>query len=234
MKKSGPNSRKIKTNDLALKIRIFLYLFFKLITMELKEYIGIFKKEKKSVSGSILFVLALVMIFSGLKGIYYDNDMILLVVRSGTQNTSDYKYDGYYAVQASDIFADNVSQWLASASVASEIYARAKAENEIKSLKDFSKAFKADKLSSQYVRVRYQTKDKETAVNLAHAMSDVLQEKADMLSRSSAEQIGFKIIYSDPLSIETKSDLVLNGILAIIGGAFLGLFMALGKNYFNN
>lgn len=202
--------------------------------MELKEYIAIFKKEKKVISGTILLVLVLTLIFSGLKGVSYENDMLLLISRNGTQNTPDYKYDGYYAAQASDIFSDNISQWLASAPVASEIYTRAKAENEMNSLKDFSKVFKADKLSSQYVRVRYQTKDRETAKSLARAMVDVLQEKADLLSSSSAGQIGFKVIYSDPFSIETKSDLLLNGILAVVGGLFLGIFMALGKNYFKN
>lgn len=202
--------------------------------MELKEYIGIFKKEKKVISGTILSVLVFVLILSGLKGAYYDNDMLLLISRSGTQNTPDYKYDGYYAVQASDIFSDNVSQWLGSASIANEIYTRAKAESEMRSLKDFSKVFKADKLSSQYVRVRYQTSSREAAIKLAHAMADVLQEKADLLSKSSVEQIGFKVIYSDPLSVESKSDLLFNGILAVIGGLFLGIFMALGKNYFEN
>ncbi|MBU3925247.1 hypothetical protein KJ854_04910 [Patescibacteria group bacterium] len=201
--------------------------------MELKEYIRIFKKEKNIISGTVLLALILTLIFSGLKEVSCENDMLLLISRSGTQNTADYKYDGYYAVQASDIFADNASQWLASASIASEIYIRAKAESELRSLKDFSKIFKADKLSSQYVRVRYRSKDKETAIDLAHAITDVLQEKADLLSRSSIEQISFKIIYSDPLSIESKSDFLLNGILAIIGGLFLGIFMALGKNYFN-
>ncbi|MDD5344537.1 MAG: hypothetical protein PHW12_08970 [Smithella sp.] len=200
--------------------------------MELKQYIAIFKKEKNIISGTILLVLILTLIFSGLKGVYFDNDMLLLISRSGTQNTPDYKYDGYYAVQASDIFADNVSQWLTSATVASEIYTRAKAESEMKSLRDFSKVFKADKLSSQYVRVRYQTNTKETATNLAHAMTDVLQEKADLLSQFSTEHIGFKVIYSDPLSVESKPDYLLNGLLAIVGGLFLGLFAALGKNYF--
>ncbi|MBU4141322.1 hypothetical protein KKE99_00400 [Patescibacteria group bacterium] len=202
--------------------------------MELKEYIRIFKKEKNIISGTVLLVFISTLIFSGLKEVSCENDMLLLISRSGTQNTADYKYDGYYAVQASDIFADNASQWLASASIASEIYIRAKAESELRSLKDFSKIFKADKLSSQYVRVRYRSKDKETAIDLAHAITDVLQEKADLLSRSSIEQISFKIIYSDPLSIESKSDFLLNGILAIIGGLFLGIFMALGKNYFKD
>lgn len=200
--------------------------------MELKEYIAIFKKEKKIISSVVMLVFVSVLVFSGLKGILYENDILLLISRSGTQETSDYKYDGYYAVQASDIFADNVSQWLTSASVANEIYIRAKAENELRSLRDFSKVFKADKLSSQYVRVRYQTRDVETAKNLARAMTDVLQEKADLLSVSSIKQIGFKIIYSDPLSVENKADFLLNGILAIIGGLFLGIFAALGKNYF--
>jgi capsular polysaccharide biosynthesis protein len=199
--------------------------------MELKEYLRIFKKEKNTISTAVLALLVLVLVFTGLKGVSYENDMLLLISRSGTQNTPDYKYDGYYAVQASDVFADNVSQWLASASVASEIYSRAKAESEMRSLKDFSKAFKADKLSSQYVRVRYGTKDKETATNLAHAMTDVLQEKADMLAASSTEQISFKVIYSDPLSVESKNDPLLNGVLAIAGGLFLGIFLALGKNY---
>ncbi len=202
--------------------------------MELKEYIKIFIKEKKIISSTILLVLILALIFSGSKGVSYENDMLLLVSRNGTQNTEYYKYDGYYAIEASDTFIDNVRQCLSSASVASEIYARAGEEGGAQSLKDFSKIFAADKLSSQYVRVRYASKDKETAIKLAHAITEVLQEKADLLSAASADQIGFKIIYSDPLSVESKSDFLLNGVLAIIGGLFLGIFMALGKNYFSN
>lgn len=202
--------------------------------MELKEYLKIFKKEKNTISTAVLALLVLTLVFSGLKGAFYDNDMLLLISRNGTQNTEYYKYDGYYAIEASDTFTDNIRQWLSSASVASEIYVRAGEESGKESLKDFSKIFAADKLSSQYVRVRYASKDKETAIKLAHAITDILQEKADLLSAASAEQIGFKIIYSEPLSVESKSDFLLNGVLAVIGGLFLGIFMALGKNYFKD
>lgn len=200
--------------------------------MELKQYIGILRKERKIISGTVLLVFVLVMAFSGFKKTFYENDMLLLISRNGTQNTADYKYDGYYAGQASDNFADNVSQWLTSASMAHDIYSRAKVSNGIDKISNFSKIFKAKKMASQYVEVRYQTKSAEEGRNIARAIVDVLQEKADSLSKASSEEISFKIIYNDPFILESKTNFAVNGILAVLGGLFLGIFMAFIRYYF--
>lgn len=202
--------------------------------MELKQYIAIFKKRKNIIINSAVFLVVLTVVLSFAKPVSYDNDLALLISRNGTQNTGDYKYDGYYAAQASDVFGDNVSQWLASASLVKEIYSRANTGSSPDSLRGFSKYFKARKLSSQYVEVRYRTPDNDSPAKLARAIVDVLQEKADALRAASGDEVSFKIIYSDPLIIESPNNIFLNAALALFGGLLAGIFLALGKEYFGN
>lgn len=202
--------------------------------MEFREYLRIFKKQKNIIINSIVILAVLATALSLAKPESYDSDLILLISRNGTQETGDYKYDGYYAVQASDIFADNVSQWLGSASLAKEIYSRAGVESDSGTLKSLTKLFAAKKLSSQYVEVRYATADSQSAVKLARAIADVLGERAEALRTASSEEISFKIIYNDPLTIKSPNNLPLNIVLAILGGLFLGIFLALGKEYFDS
>jgi len=202
--------------------------------MEFKEYIKIFRKQKKIIFDAAIVVFISAMVFTFLKPVSYDNDLALLISRKGAQETANYKYDGYYAGQAADAFADNVSQWLSSASLVNEIYSRAKINNDFASFKNFSKVFKAKKMASQYIEVRYQTKDSKEAVDIAHAIVDVLQEKADSLSKANNEEVSFKIIYNDPFTLREENNIFFNAILAIVGGLFLGMFAALAKEYFNN
>lgn len=199
--------------------------------MELKDYLKILRKEKKLLVGTVLILLFWVAIFSALKPVAYDTDLSLLVAKNGTQDTNDYKYGGYYAVQASEEIGDNMSQWLKSASVVNEIYSRAgiSGSGELKAL---SKFFKADKISSQYVRVNYRTGDEESAKKIAKAAGSVIAEKLDSLEKLSNGEISFKIIPSEPLVVKTADNIFLNGFLAIVGGLFLGIMFAFAKNYF--
>lgn len=200
--------------------------------MEFKEYLKILQQEKNIIIGSIVILVFFTALLTFFKPANYTSDLTLLVSRKGTQATDNYKYDGYYAVQASDVFGDNVSQWLASASIASEIYSKAGIKVDFTDFKQFSKIFKAKKLSSQYVEVRYETKDERSAKVIAHAIVDVLQEKTDSLGKSSNEEISFNIIYNDPLVIKSVNNIWLNSLLAALGGLFLGVLLAFGKNYF--
>lgn len=199
--------------------------------MELKEYFKILHKEKKTIATSIIILMVFATIFTIRKPVSYDNDLMILISRNGTQATADYKYDGYYAVQASDVFADNISQWLVNASVAGEVYSRAGIKSDFANFKQLSKRFKAKKLSSQYVEVTYATKDEESAKKIAHAMVDILQEKTDSLNKASNEEISFKVIYNDPLTIKSENNIWWNNLYALFGGLFMGVFLALGKNY---
>ncbi len=193
--------------------------------MELKEYIKILQKEKKLLVGTILILLLSVALFSALKPDTYVTDLSLLVAKSGTQDTNDYKYSGYYAVQASETIADNISQWLKSGSVVNEIYSRAGAGGGF---------FKADKLSSQYVRLNYRTGDKESATKIAKAVESVIGEKLESLEKLSNGEISFKIILGGPLIVKSADNILLNDFLAVIAGLFLGIMFAFAKNYFSD
>ncbi len=202
--------------------------------MELKEYIKILQKEKNLLFGSAAVLVLAVTFFSLTKPETFETELSFFVAKNGTQETGDYKYSGYYAIQASGAVAENISQWLKSASVASEIYSRAGINSSSSSLSTLSKSFKADKFSSQYVRINYKTRDQESAKKIAEATENVVGEKLESLEKLSNGEVSFKIISKAPLIIRTADNVLLNIFLAVLGGLFLGIMLALAKNYFSD
>lgn len=200
--------------------------------MEIKGYQKIIKGNKKlimSITGLIVFFT---MLFTFISPVYYEASFSFLVSRFGADSTADYKYDGYYALKASDLMADTVEQWLKNPEAVQSIYAKAGVDGRFKSLKDMARKFKATKLTSQLVEVRLKAEKSEDAKKVAEAASGILKNKIAAINNAEEKNGTFKIIDSAPVILEAKPDPVLNLAIGLIFGAVLGLFIALGKEYF--
>jgi len=73
--------------------------------MEFREYLKILQQEKSIIINTVIILMFFTTVFTLLRPVSYASDLVLLISRKGTQATDNYKYDGYYAVQASDILA---------------------------------------------------------------------------------------------------------------------------------
>ncbi|GBE17298.1 hypothetical protein BMS3Abin15_01139 [bacterium BMS3Abin15] len=202
--------------------------------MEFKEYIQILKKH----FGLFLLVIILVVIagiiFQVSKPANFKSSLTLNVTRTGSQQTSDYRYDDFYRLQADERFADTVVRWLGSPRIVTDIYNDAKITTAGLSSRKLSKIFKAQRLSSQLVQVTYITSNSRTSEKLSESIVSILNKQSDELNELQKNETWFKILGSYPVVKENKPDMELVIIVSILLGIFLGVWAVFIKNYFSN
>ena len=110
--------------------------------MELLEYLKIFRREKRLIISITLITMLAGILFTQLQPPRYETSLSLFMQKSGTQDTTEFKYDGYYALQAESLAADNVAKRLQAPGVVEEIYRAAGLNPEASKIKNFKKKFR--------------------------------------------------------------------------------------------
>ncbi len=183
-----------------------------------------------------MIVLAVVvsLIFSLILPKYYDSSISFAINRINRQTTTEYQFDGYYAIQASDLFSQTVMSWFMTPSVLLEIYEKAGIDPMIVSLEDFGGRFKTKKYSPQNIVVRYKERDVQTAKKIGQAIIETVQAKASVSNQSSDNQALFEVIGSKPVIVEKKPNLWLNVIIGFLSGVILGIIIAYLVDFWKN
>lgn len=166
------------------------------------------------------------LIFSLVRPVYYDTSLAFSINRINLQETQDYQFDGYYAIQASDLFSQTVMSWLMTPSVLLEIYQKAEIDPQISSLEEISSRFKTKKYSPQNIVIRYKERDHQTADKIAQAISSVIQEKANLANQTSEQKALFEVIGTNPVIVEKKPIIWLNSLIGLISGFIFSLIAA--------
>lgn len=162
----------------------------------------------------------------------FDSSVSLNILRVNREETPDYQYDGFYAIQASDLFAQTVISWLQTPSVVNEIYGQSGVDSKFTSLSSFSGRFSAKKMSSQNIVIHFAAKSKEESDKLSSALISVVGQKAqDSLKTTKNIQV-FDVKASNPITVKREYNIVVALIAGIASGLVLGILWALGKNYF--
>jgi len=157
--------------------------------------------------------------------------LALTVSRQGTQEATDYKYDNYYAVKATDEFGDTVVGWFKTPEITSAINQKIGVDSSGWSLSALSGKFQAAKISPNLVEVRYSTKTDVEARQTAQAISQVITEKIDQLNSSSGQGISFLAIAGEPVIVKNTFSLWLNILAGFLVGLVFGFFIATAKEY---
>lgn len=201
--------------------------------MDLKEYIKLIKKNAKTIAAIALIVGISAFTFSILSPVKYEVSQSVFIGKNGTQETDDFKYDGYYAFEASDMLSDSIAVWLKSPEVVNAIYDESGIDPKFKNIKSYSKKFKAKKLSPEYVEVYFQSNDADAGGRIANAIVEVLGSKIKSISNLSKGEVAFSISGGKPIIIENKPDALFNFILGIFSGLIFGTLIAVSKEYFS-
>jgi len=170
--------------------------------------------------------LASALVFSLLRPAYYDTSLAFSINRINLQTTEDYQYDGYYAIQASDLFSQTVMSWMMTPSVLLEIYQKAQIDPQISSLEEISSRFKTKKYSPQNIVVRYKERDRQTADEIAQAITTIVQEKAILANQTSEQKALFEVAGTSPVIVERKPVIWLNTLIGLVTGFIFSLIAA--------
>jgi hypothetical protein len=102
----------------------------------------------------------------------YDVSLSLDIERKSIPTDKFYTYDGYYAIQATELFAKSVTSWFVTPSFVEDVLQNAdKSDLDQLSVKDFRRVFTPEQISANIVEVRFGVKDSALGGTLTEAIN---------------------------------------------------------------
>lgn len=200
--------------------------------MELRDYLRIWKEQKKVFWAIVLFSVLAAVIWQQSQSVSYQATLLLNIGREGKQETLDYTYDSFYRLQADERFADTVVRWLGAPRVVEDIYGTAGLDAKRVSTRDLKNIFVAKRLSSQVIEVTYADADVRTSQKVSESMVSVLNAYTESLNKENKESNWFVVIGSDPVIRDARAPLVSAMAIGLALGLFIGFWGALSRHYF--
>lgn len=182
------------------------------------------------------FFLVIIVVIGGSLGIAvtrllpesYDVSLSLNIERKPSPNTDFYTYDGYYAIQATELFGKSVTSWFITPDFVEDVLTNAnKSDIADLSVKDFRTIFTPEQISANGVEVRFQVKEAELGETLTDAISTSITEYLE--SRSIQD---YNIQVGNPVIRQTQYNPVFFSLGGIILAFAIGVAIAGIKEYY--
>ncbi len=199
--------------------------------MELKEYFKILKENAKLFVFAVVLIVVGSFIYFALKPISYGVSLALNITRSGVQQTTDYRYDDFYRLQADEKFSETVVQWLKNPRTAMDIYAKAGIDSDKMSLRQLAKIFVAEKLSAQIVSVSFSATSENSAKKIAEAVSEVVAINTESMNKNQNEDTWFAVVAQNPVIVRDKISPFIIFLASLAVGIFVGFWLVMLKHY---
>jgi len=168
--------------------------------------------------GTLLGVLYAQFLTGGFKA-----TLALTVDQRPGPKSADFDYDGYYAVKATEAFADTVAAWYATPAFAAEVYqaaGRPLPENMVASA---PARFRAKRVSPHMVVVRVSDRDKAASQEIAAAAAQLAATRTAALHTDQDDEPRFGIRASDLVITPNALPLAHGALAGLLAGSFLGL-----------
>ncbi len=173
----------------------------------------------------ILIPTILAVTFAATRPVSYSTSIAFTVNRINKQDVKEYQYDGYYALQASDLFSETVVSWFLTPSVIVEMYDAAGVPANVQDLSSLTARFKIKKYSSQNLVVTFTSATQPDAEKLAAAVVKTVEDKASQLNQSADRKALFEVVGSKPVTVERSRQVPLVGLVGFIFGTFLAALL---------
>lgn len=164
----------------------------------------------------------------------YRTSISFAVNRINKQDTAEYQYDGYYAIQASDLFSQTVVSWFYTPSFILEVYDIAGVTPKIDTLEKFTAQFKTKKYSAQNIVVTYPERDRATAEKIANGIIQNVSQRTKSLNQSSEQKALFEVVGAKPVIVEQLSNIPVRTVLGLIVGLVASLGFVYLVRYFRS
>lgn len=187
----------------------------------LKNYLSYLLKHKIFIIVFTLLVLSASLLFNHFNGPSYKT-IVSFDIRTANQPvTTDYQYEGYYALQASELFGQTILSWFLSPAFEQEVFQTAGVEKPKSALNWLKNYFQGKQLSAQLVTVKFSTRTKESAQKLAGQLIALTEAKAAQANLTSEGKTLFSVKASQPVISNAKLTAWLVGFIALVVGLFI-------------
>lgn len=199
--------------------------------MELRDYLKVYWSQRWMIVSFVLVATVVAAVVAGTRPERTGASVSFAINRTNREATTQYQYDGYYALQAADLFAQTVVSWFSTPSVLQEVYQRANIDPEIQTINSLPKRFSVRKYSAQNIVVKYTERTKERAVIVANNLSQVMSAKATDLNQTSDGKALFEIVAGTPVVAPSVPNMMLIVMATAVLSFALALFVAATRHY---
>ena len=199
--------------------------------MELRDYLKIYWQQRWLIGLVVLVATATTFIVTASKPERTGVSESYAVNRLAQEATADYQYDGYYALQAVDLFSQTVVSWFLTPSVLQEMYQQANLDPEIASLNNLPSRFSVKRYSAQNIVIRFTESTPARAEKIAAAVRSVMESRAAKLNLTPEGKPLFEIVASLPVISPVKPNPWVFAAVALVLSMGLGMGIAVGRHY---
>jgi uncharacterized protein involved in exopolysaccharide biosynthesis len=204
--------------------------------MELKQFLSIFIKYRKSFFGIILFFL-----LGGITYFYWQPEnykvSLLLNISRGSQisaqNEENGVYNDFYRLQADERFADTVVRWLGSPWVVKSVLTSAEMETTNLKDKQLRGFFSAKRMSSQVVDVTFITKNNSQAEKLSSSIKKIINQETEKLNEKQNQKGWFVVLGDEPVVTSNQKGWLFLVVLSGMIGLFISFGVVMFRHYWN-
>lgn len=203
--------------------------------MELKEYLRIIGKRIWILVVCVIIITLASFLFTRSQPIVYYGSLsgyILVTDSIATSPTKDdyFKYDNYYALQASTLFADTIVSWIQDPVNVSEIYQQAQVDLPTDELKKYARLFSVRKGDPATIYVTLNSKNKNDVETLLSSTKSFLQTKTQSwLDKGLIKNVA--IDFNEPIVVAQNPQVGLNSLIGVIAGIIVGLALIFFTDY---
>ena len=182
-------------------------------------YKKLFRKNYLFLSLLVVIGVSVGLAITKLAPISYDVSLALNIERKTNDTGQFYTYDGYYAIQATELFGKSVASWFVTPDFVEDILKNAdKSDISNLSVKDFRRVFTPEQVSANIVEVRFGVKESELGNTLTESISTSIDSY--MQTRGIKD---YNIFVGTPVIRQVDY----NPILFALGGGFLALALGI-------
>ena len=128
----------------------------------------------------------------------YEVHSSLMLSMDVRDDTSEFRYDGYYALSAADIFSATVAGLIASPETVVAAYQKAGLPLPSEDASRIVRAVQAEKSAPQLVQISVLGKSAQDAQALSAALQEVLAQKVEEYNEKNDASVVFRAVSSDP------------------------------------
>lgn len=121
-----------------------------------------------------------------------------LISLSEREAESEYRFDGYYALSATDLFATTLAEWIKTPEVIVSAYRQAGIEPETSDPRVLVKAVDAVRSAPQLVAVTVRHADQQMAERLASGLREVMRENVEQYHDQGIPALRFRVVATEP------------------------------------
>lgn len=185
---------------------------------------------QRSISYLLLIaLLAAVLAYGIMRSVdpTYQVHMSYLVSLASREDANEYRFDGFYALQATDLFTATLARWMQTPETIVASFAEAGIELHTTSPRELVKIVRAEKTAPQLVEVTIRHTSAQQAQALAEGLKTTVLQSVDRYQDEGIPELTFQVVATDPWTGVTRPSTTLVTAATFLLILFVGVNIVL-------